>query len=45
MAMWLSDDDNRVIIALETPIKVGRVKARIESYEGLKYPFSALLQP
>ena len=44
MAIWLSDDDNRVIVALETPIKVGRVRARLESYEGLKYPFSALIK-
>jgi len=41
MLVWLSDDDNRLPIWLETPIIVGRVSARIAKYDGLKFPLTS----
>lgn len=35
--MWLSDDDNKIPVYLETPIRVGSVKARLSSYKNMKY--------
>ncbi|MCL2501615.1 MAG: DUF3108 domain-containing protein [Bacteroidales bacterium] len=44
MLIWLSDDDNRLPIWLETPIVVGRVSARISKYEGLKFPLTSKIR-
>jgi len=44
MLVWLSDDDNRLPIWLETPIVVGRVSARISKYEGLKFPLTSKIK-
>lgn len=40
--IWLSDDKNRIPIYLESPIRVGKVFATIESWEGLKYPLDCI---
>ena len=42
MQVWISNDDNRLIVAMETPIRVGNIVARLSSYEGLRHPFAAL---
>jgi len=42
MNVWISDDDNRLIVAMETPIRVGNVVARMSKYEGLSHPFTLL---
>lgn len=39
--LWLSDDDNRIPIYLESPIRVGKVYAKLTKWENLKYPFSS----
>lgn len=39
--LWISDDNNRIPIYLETPIRVGRVQAVISSYKGLAHPFTS----
>ena len=41
--LWLSDDDNRIPIYLESPIRVGKVYARLSKWENLKYPFSSFV--
>lgn len=41
--LWLSDDDNRIPIYLESPIKVGKVYAKLTQWENLKYPFSSII--
>ena len=41
MKIWVSDDDNRVPLMIETPIAVGSVMVVLKSYKGLKYPFTA----
>ena len=39
--LWLSADENRIILAARVPLKVGAVQAWISGYSGLKYPFEA----
>ncbi len=36
--IWISDDKNRIPIAVNSPIKVGSVKVRLTSYKGLRFP-------
>lgn len=38
--MWVSDDKNHIPLEIESPIIVGKVKARILRYENLKYPLN-----
>jgi len=42
--IWISDDENKIPLWLESPIKVGSVCAYIVSYEGLKYPLTSKLK-
>jgi len=44
MLIWISDDDNRLPIWLETPIVVGRVSARIARFDGLKFPLTSKIK-
>ena len=44
MYMWVSDDDNRIPIFFESPIKIGSVRAYINTYKGLRYPMDALVK-
>lgn len=41
---WISDDDNRIPVYFSAPLKIGQFKGRLESYEGLKHPFSSLVK-
>lgn len=41
--VWLSDDENRVPIYLESPIRVGKVYAKLTSWSDLKHPFSSFV--
>ncbi len=36
--IWISDDQNKILLHIESPIKVGSVVGRLKSYENLKYP-------
>lgn len=40
--IYISDDSNRIPVLFGAPIRVGEVEGRLESYEGLKYPFSSM---
>ncbi len=44
MMIWVSDDKNRVPVCFEAPLLVGEAAGRLVSYEGLKYPFEALVK-
>lgn len=35
--LWLSDDENKIPVYLESPIRVGSVKARLKSYSNLNH--------
>lgn len=41
MFIWLTDDQNRLPIYMESPIKVGTIKARITEMNNLKYPLTS----
>lgn len=41
MTVWVSDDQNRIPLLIETPVSVGSVKMVIKEYWGLKYDFTA----
>lgn len=37
MSIWVSDDENKVPLMIESPISVGSVKAVLQAYSGLRY--------
>lgn len=39
--LWISDDQNKIPLYIESPIRVGSIRARITSYQGLKYPLTS----
>ena len=41
MTVWVSDDQNRIPLLIETPVSVGSVKMVLKEYWGLKYDFKA----
>ena len=42
MDIWVSSDDNRIPIQIESPISFGSVKVLLKSVENLKYPSSLI---
>ena len=40
ITIWVSDDKNRIPLDMEFPIRVGKMKARIQKYKNLKYPIN-----
>lgn len=38
MNIWVSDDENKVPLLIESPISIGSVKAVLKSYSGLRHP-------
>jgi hypothetical protein len=43
MTVWVSDDDNRVPIRVQTDIWIGSLKVDLTKYSGLRNPFSSKL--
>ena len=43
MTAWVSDDPNRLLLRVESPISVGSVKVDMMSYKNLRYPLTSLL--
>ncbi len=41
MKIYVSDDENKIPVLIESPVSVGSVKAVLKTYEGLKYPMTA----
>lgn len=41
MTIYVTDDDNRIPVMIETPLSVGSVKALLVDHKGLKHPLSA----
>jgi len=39
MSVWVSDDENRIPVLIESPVSVGSVKMVLKEYWGLKYEF------
>ena len=42
--IWISDDENKLPLYLESPVRVGSVQAYISGYKGLKYPVTSLIK-
>ena len=39
LTVWISDDDNKLPIRIKGSLAVGSIKADLDEYRGLKYPF------
>jgi hypothetical protein len=44
ITVWLSDDANHVPVEFEFPIRIGRMRAYLQSYENLKYPLNIVVE-
>lgn len=42
--VWISDDENKIPLYLESPVKVGSVKATIQKMKNLKYPMTSKIK-
>ena len=43
LTFWVSDDKNKIPLKIEAELAVGSLEADLESYKGLKHPFSSIL--
>lgn len=43
MNAWVSDDPNRLLLRVESPISVGSVKVDMMGYQNLRYPLTSLM--
>ena len=43
MNAWVSDDANRLLLRVESPISVGNVKVDMMGYSNLRYPLTSLM--
>jgi hypothetical protein len=41
MSIYVSDDQNKIPLLIESPVSVGSVKAVLKDYKGLRYPLTA----
>lgn len=41
MKVWVTDDNNKIPLYIETPIVVGSIKVKLVSYKGLRNPEDA----
>lgn len=44
MIIWVTDDGNRLPVCFEAPLIVGVASGRLTGYEGLKHPFTSLVE-
>ena len=44
MMIWVSDDENRLPVYFEAPLRVGAAAGRLSGWSGLKYPFASLIK-
>ncbi|MDR2886110.1 MAG: DUF3108 domain-containing protein, partial [Rikenellaceae bacterium] len=42
--IWISDDQNKIPLYIESPIRVGSIRARMKKFDGLKYPLDSKIQ-
>lgn len=43
MTVWVSDDNNKIPVRIESPISVGSIKVDMMSYRNLRHPLSSLV--
>ena len=39
MMIWVTNDSNRIPVMVETPVKVGSIKAVLKKYENIRTPW------
>jgi hypothetical protein len=44
MDMWVSDDQNKIPLIIESPVSIGSIKAVLKRHENLKYPITAKIE-
>lgn len=44
MTAWVTDDPNRLLIRVESPISVGTIKVDMMAYQNLRYPLTSLMK-
>jgi hypothetical protein len=44
MIVWVTNDQNKIPLYIETPIVVGTIKVKLISYKGLRNPESAKIK-
>jgi hypothetical protein len=44
MTVWVSDDENKIPLRIESPISVGSVKVDMMNYKSIRYPLTALIR-
>lgn len=44
LTIWVTDDDNRIPVLFEAPILVGTASGRLQSWDGLRHPFSSMVR-
>ncbi len=42
--IWISDDENKIPVFLESPIRVGSVRAYLTGWSGLKHPLTSYIK-
>lgn len=42
--IWISDDENKIPLYIESPVRVGSINAYISGYKNLKYPLTSLIK-
>ncbi len=42
--LWISDDENKIPLYIESPVRVGSINAYISGYKGLKYPLTSRIK-
>ncbi|MDE7005558.1 MAG: DUF3108 domain-containing protein, partial [Alistipes sp.] len=42
--IWISDDENKIPLYIESPVRVGSINAYISGYKNLKYPLESLIK-
>ena len=43
MDIWISDDENKIPLIIESPVSVGSLKVILKEYSGLKFPLTSKL--
>jgi len=44
ITIWITDDENRIPLLFESPVRVGKVSARLSKYSNLKYPLTSKIK-
>ena len=45
LTVWISDDNNKLPVRIKASLAVGSIKADLDGFKGLKYPFTVKAKP